>query len=170
MANQNNFVVKNGLTVGNTNVLSISTSSAPTANQIAYVNSSNNLVGVAAPSMANTFLGWNGSSFAFANAGTQITITNDTTTTSNLYPLFSTSTTGTVSSVSTSSPELLFKPSTGELEANVHVSMNGLTVNSNTVSSSYTVQSGQNALSVGPIAVQSGKTVTVSAGSRWVVL
>lgn len=42
---------------------------------------------------------------------------------------------------------------------------NGQTINSN-----YTVPSGKNAMSTGPITVVSGVTVTISSGSRWVVL
>jgi P2-related tail formation protein len=47
---------------------------------------------------------------------------------------------------------------------------NGLMVNSNTVSASYTIASGDSAMSVGAITVASGQSVTVSSGSRWVVL
>jgi hypothetical protein len=47
---------------------------------------------------------------------------------------------------------------------------NGLIVNSNTVSSSYTIPTGSSASSVGPMTVASGQSVTVSSGSRWVVL
>ena len=47
---------------------------------------------------------------------------------------------------------------------------NGLHVNSMTVSASYTVASGDNAMSVGPMTVASGVAVTVSSGSRWVVI
>jgi len=47
---------------------------------------------------------------------------------------------------------------------------NGLTVNNNTVTVSSTLASGQNAMSVGPITINSGITVTISSGQRWVVL
>jgi len=47
---------------------------------------------------------------------------------------------------------------------------NGLTVNNNTVTVSTTVASGQNAMSVGPITVNTGITVTITSGSRWVIL
>ncbi len=47
---------------------------------------------------------------------------------------------------------------------------NGLVVNSATVSTNYTIATGDNALSAGPVAVASGITVTVSSGSRWVVV
>jgi hypothetical protein len=61
-ANTNNFVVKNGLTVGSGNIFNINTATVPTANQIAYVNTSNNLVGIAAPSANGTYLQWNSTS------------------------------------------------------------------------------------------------------------
>jgi hypothetical protein len=47
---------------------------------------------------------------------------------------------------------------------------NGLFVNSLTVSSNYTVPVGSSAHSVGPVTINSGITVTVSSGSRWLVL
>lgn len=47
---------------------------------------------------------------------------------------------------------------------------NGLVVNSKTVSASYTIATGDSAMSVGAITVASGQTVTISSGSRWVVL
>jgi hypothetical protein len=47
---------------------------------------------------------------------------------------------------------------------------NGIVVNSKTVSASYTIASGDSAMSVGAITVASGQTVTISSGSRWVVL
>jgi hypothetical protein len=45
-----------------------------------------------------------------------------------------------------------------------------LIVNSMTVSANYTIATGDSAMSVGPITVNSGVSVTVSSGSRWVVL
>jgi hypothetical protein len=39
-----------------------------------------------------------------------------------------------------------------------------------TVSSDYTLTTGKNALSVGPVTVNSGVSVTVPSGQRWVVL
>jgi hypothetical protein len=45
-----------------------------------------------------------------------------------------------------------------------------LVVNATTVTDSYTVASGTNAQSVGPITIDSGKTVTVSSGQRWLVV
>lgn len=97
-------------------------------------------------------------------------ISNDTTTATALYPLFAAATSGTPTTIYTSNAKYLYTPSTGSLAAPVHNSTNGLTVNSMTVSSSYTVATGDSAMSVGPITVASGVAVTISSGSRWVVI
>ena len=47
---------------------------------------------------------------------------------------------------------------------------NGLVVNNNTVTVSITIPTGYSASSVGPISVNSGITVTIPSGSRWLVL
>ena len=46
----------------------------------------------------------------------------------------------------------------------------GLVVNNNTVTVSITIPTGYSASSVGPISVNSGITVTIPSGSRWLVL
>lgn len=97
-------------------------------------------------------------------------ISNDTTTATNLYPLFAAATSGTPTTIYTSNANYLYKPSTGELSAAAVISSNGLTVNSMTVAVSYTIPTGSSAMSAGPITVNGGITVTVPSGSRWVVL
>jgi hypothetical protein len=47
---------------------------------------------------------------------------------------------------------------------------NGLVLNSNTVSASYTIPTNYNAVSVGTITVNSGVSITIPSGSRWLVL
>jgi hypothetical protein len=96
-------------------------------------------------------------------------ISNDTSTASNLYPTFSSVTSGNASTLYTGNAKLLYKPSTGEFQASVPVALNGLVVNSQTVSASYTIPVGYSAMSAGPVTVASGQAVTVSSGSRWVV-
>jgi hypothetical protein len=98
------------------------------------------------------------------------TISNDTTTASNLYPLFSSATSGTPTTIYTSNAKYLYKPSTGDLSASQVIASNGLVLNNTTVSASYTIATGNNAMSVGPMTVASGQTVTVSSGQRWVIL
>lgn len=97
-------------------------------------------------------------------------LSNDTSTASNLYPIFAAATSGTPTTVYTSNAKYLYKPSTGELQASELVASNGLVVNSATVNDSYTVATGTNAFSVGPITTASGATVTVASGQRWVII
>ena len=65
---------------------------------------------------------------------------------------------------------------TGAVTANTSVTSpvvtvsNGIHVNSKTVSASYTIPSGSSAMSAGPMTVATGQTVTISSGSRWVIL
>ena len=98
------------------------------------------------------------------------TITNDTSTATNVYPVFAAATSGSLSTAYTSNSKLLYKPSTGELQASELIASNGLILNSTTVAASYTVPTGSNAMSVGPVTISSGQSVTVSSGQRWVVL
>jgi len=55
-------------------------------------------------------------------------------------------------------------PTTGGL------SVAGLIANATTVVTSWSIPTGYNALTVGPMTINSGVTVTVPSGSRWVVL
>ena len=55
-------------------------------------------------------------------------------------------------------------PSTGGL------SVAGLIANATTVSVSFSMPSGYSAMTVGPMTINSGITVTVPSGSRWVIL
>jgi hypothetical protein len=101
---------------------------------------------------------------------TGVTISDDTTTNSSLYPLFTTATSGSVTTQYVSSTKYKYNPSLGTLSAPQMAATNGLMVNSNTVSASYSIPSGSSAVSAGPMTVASGQTVTVPSGGRWVVL
>jgi hypothetical protein len=62
-------------------------------------------------------------------------------------------------------------PTTGALAvAGVVNSANGIFVNSQTISASYTIAAGSNGVSAGPVTIASGQSVTISSGSRWVVV
>ena len=98
------------------------------------------------------------------------TISNDTTTATDLFPLYASATSGVPTTIFTSNAKYLYKPSTGDLQASQVIANNGLVLNNATVSTSYTIGSGYNAMSVGPITISSGQTVTVSSGQRWVIL
>jgi len=115
------------------------------------------------------FEGYSGSSPSWNPVGGS-SIANDTTTASNLYPIFVTSTSGTALTVYTSNAKYLYKPSTGDLQSSQLVASNGIISNSSTVATSYIISTGNNSMSVGPITVATGQSVTVPSGSRWVIL
>jgi len=117
---------------------------------------------------SNQFEGYAGASPSWLPVGGSV-ISNDTTTATNLYPLFANATSGTATTVYTGNANLLYRPSTGELQAQELIAANGLVVNSATVSANYSIPSGSNAISAGPVTVNSGIVVTVSSGSVWVI-
>jgi hypothetical protein len=118
-------------------------------------------------STTSQFEGYNGSAWASVGGAA---ISNDTTTSSNLYPLFANATSGTALTVYTGNAKLLYKPSTGELTSSAMISSNGMTINANTISADYTINAANNAGSFGPVSVNTGVTVTVSTGSVWTVI
>lgn len=156
------------------------------AGTLAIANGGTN--GTATPTAGTVAYG-TGTAYAFTSAGTSgqvlqsngagaptwvtpaggVTLANDTSTATNLYPTFAGATSGSVSTIYTGNARLLYKPSTGELQSTVLNATNGIVVNSATVSENYTIPSGSNAISAGPVTVNSGITVTVSSGSVWVV-
>ena len=113
------------------------------------------------------FEGYNGSAWASVGGSA---ISNDTSTASNLYPIFVTATSGTALNVYTSNAKYLYNPSTGALQAPEMVANNGMLVHANTVTSDYTVPDNYNVVSAGPISVASGVTVTLPASSIWTVV
>jgi len=113
------------------------------------------------------FEGYNGTAWASVGGAA---LSNDTSTATNVFPLFANATSGTASTLYTSNAKLLYKPSTGEFQAPEMVANNGLFVNSATIATDYTIPVGSNAMSAGPVTVNSGITVTVSSGSVWTVI
>lgn len=120
-------------------------------------------------STTDQFEGYSGSSGAWNPVG-GASLTNDTSTSTNLYPTLASSTSGAATTLSTSDAKLLYKPSTGELQASAPVASNGIFINKTTVASSYTIASGTNGWSVGPVTVNTGVTVSISSGQRWIVI
>jgi len=117
-------------------------------------------------STTTQFEGYNGTTWSSVGGAA---ISNDTTTSTNIYPLSAAATSGTALTVYTSDAKFLYKPSTGELQASEVTASNGLFLNATTVAASYTIGTGYNAMSVGPVTVASGQSVTVSSGQRWLV-
>jgi hypothetical protein len=113
------------------------------------------------------FEGYNGAAWASVGGAA---LSNDTSTLTNVFPLFASATSGTASTLFTSNAQYLFKPSTGELSVKAPRASNGIVVNSATVTSDYTIATGDNGMSAGPVTVASGITVIVSSGSIWTVV
>ena len=117
----------------------------------------------------NEFEGFSGSPGAWKSVGGSA-ISNDTTTATDLFPLFASATTGTAQNVFTSNAKYLYKPSTGELQASEILASNGVILNNQTMNTSYTMPSGYSGMSTGPFVVAGGVTFTIPSGSRHVVL
>lgn len=116
------------------------------------------------------YLTTDGTDTSWASVVAGASISNDTSTSSNLYPLFASATSGTPTTVYTSNAKYLYKPSTGELQSSAVVASNGIFVNSQTISTDYTISSGNNGMSAGTVSVASGITVTIASGSVWTVV
>jgi len=126
---------------------------------------------VVAPGTSGNLLTSNGTTWSStAPPASGASLSNDTSTATNLYPIFAAATSGTPTTIYTSNAKYLYKPSTGDLSASQVIASNGLVLNNATVSTSYTIATGNNAMSVGPMTIASGQSVTVSSGQRWVVL
>jgi hypothetical protein len=147
------------------------TGTLPIANGGTGQTTANAAFNALAPSQTGNsgkYLTTDGTNTSWATAG--VTASNDTSTTSNLYPLFAAATSGSLTTIYTGNAKLLYKPSTGELSSTVHRSSNGIHVNSQTIAENYTIAATDNGLSAGPVTVNSGITVTVSSGAVWTVV
>ena len=66
--------------------------------------------------------------------------------------------------------EAVYQDNLNDAYAPQFAASNGFYLNSNTVSASYTLPTNYNAMSAGTITVNSGITVTIPSGSRWVIV
>jgi hypothetical protein len=122
-------------------------------------------------SNTNEFEGYDGTAWGeIGGGGGGSTISNDTSTASDLFPIYVDATTGTAANVYTSNAQYLFKPSTGELKVKAPVASNGIVVNADTMTSNYTIDSGTNGLSVGPFTISGGVSLTIASGQRHLIL
>jgi len=149
----------------------IASTTSTTAAQLPKGTTAQRPTGVSGKLRFNTttgeFEGYNGAAWASVGGSA---ISNDTSTATNLYPLFASATSGTASSVYTSNAQYLFKPSTGELRVKAPVAANGIVVNADSVSSDYTIAAGTNGFSIGPLTINSGVVLTIASGQRHVVI
>jgi len=126
---------------------------------------------VVAPSTSGNVLTSNGTTWqSTALPAGSVTVTDDTTTATALYPTFTSATTGSITGVKVTSTKYTFVPTTGALTAPEIVASNGLVVNNATVSTSFTIPTGYNATATGPMTIAGGAVVTIPSGSRWLIL
>jgi len=133
-------------------------------------NTAFNALAPSQTSQSGKYLTTDGTNASWATVNAGASLSNDTATSTNLYPLFAAATSGTPTTLYTSNAKLLYKPSTGDMQSSAVTASNGIFVNSATVTASYTVASGNNASSAGPLLVDSGVTVTVASGGRWAIV
>ena len=132
-------------------------------------NSAFNALAPSQTSQSGKYLTTDGTNTSWGAVASPPSLSNDTSTASNLYPIFAAATTGTPSTIYTSNAQYLFKPSTGELSVKAPRGYNGVFVNSQTVTEAYTITSSDNGLSAGPITVTTG-SITVSSGAVWTIV
>jgi hypothetical protein len=133
-------------------------------------NTAFNALAPSQTSNSGKYLTTNGTNTSWDTVVSGASISNDTSTATNVFPLFASATSGVPTTIFTGNTKLLYKPSTGEFQSSILNAGNGIVVNSQTVATSYTIASGTSGMSSGPITIASGQSVTVSSGSRWVVL
>jgi hypothetical protein len=132
-------------------------------------NTAFNALAPSQTSQSGKYLTTDGTNTSWATVNAGASLSNDTSTSTNLYPLFAAATSGTPTTLYTSNAKLLYTPSTGEFKAEAVNAMNGIFVNSATIDTDYTIASGNNGLSAGPVSISAGILVTVSSGSVWTV-
>ena len=99
-----------------------------------------------------------------------VNVSNSLSLSNPAYPLLTTQLSGTTTTLYTANPKYVFNTTTNQLQAETFYANNGLFLNNSTINTSLTIPSGQNAMSTGVISQASGVVVTVSAGSRWVII
>lgn len=121
-------------------------------------------------SNSGKYLTTDGSNTSWGTVSSAVTVTDNTSTNSTFYPLFTSATSGSISGANVSSTELTFNPGTNVLSAPNMQATNGIFANNRTVGTSYSIPSGYSAVSTGPVTLSNGVSVTVPSGGKWVVL
>lgn len=155
----------------NGNVANGSISSAANASSSVFGNITVNNQATVGNLITTSGVYWsNGAPYSSGSGGGAVSIGYDNSNVGNLYPLFANVTSGAATNLFTSNTKYFYRPSTGEVQAPAMVATNGVFVNNNTMTANYTVAAGQNGFSVGPITQSAGVVVTVTPGSRWVII
>jgi hypothetical protein len=133
-------------------------------------NTAFNALAPSQTSNSGKYLTTNGTNTSWDTVVSGASISNDTSTSTNVFPLFASVTTGVPTTIFTSNTKLLYKPSTGELRVTAPIAGNGIMLNSDTMSESYTIATGTNGLTVGTFTINSGVVLTIASGQRHIVI
>jgi hypothetical protein len=133
-------------------------------------NSAFNALAPSQSSNSGKYLTTDGTNTSWGTVSTGITIVNDVSSSSAIYPLFTTATSGTISTEYVSNSKLQYTPSSGLFSSPIINASSGIFYNANTVSSNVTIPINNNGLSVGPMTVDTGVVVTVASGATWTVM
>jgi hypothetical protein len=118
-------------------------------------NTAFNALAPSQTSNSGKYLTTNGTNTSWDTVVSGASISNDTSTATNVFPLFASATTGVPTTIFTGNTKVLYKPSTGEFQSSILNAGNGIVVNSQTVATSYTIASGTSGMSSGPITIAS---------------
>jgi hypothetical protein len=114
-------------------------------------NTAFNALAPSQTSNSGKYLTTNGTNTSWDTVVSGASISNDTSTATNVFPLFASATTGVPTTIFTGNTKLLYKPSTGEFQSSILNAGNGIVVNSQTVSADYTIATGNNGMSAGTV-------------------
>ena len=147
--------------------------SSLTANNVLLGNGTS-AVQTVAPGTSGNILTSNGTTWTSATPGASGATITGTTTTGTYYIVGTTSTSGALSTASISNTNTVaYNANTGVLQTNGGFQANSagpFFLNATTVSANYTIPSSYNAMTAGKVTINTGITVTVSTGSRWVIV
>jgi hypothetical protein len=101
-----------------------------------------------------------------------VAVTTSTTNSAFKIPFANTTanTTGNYGLLQDSTATFTYNPSLDEMRVGAVVATSGIVLNSNTISANFTLPANTNGVSVGPITINSGVSVTVPSGARYVVI
>ena len=133
-------------------------------------NTAFNALAPSQTSNSGKYLTTNGTNTSWDTVVSGASISNDTTTATNVFPLFASATTGVPTTIFTGNTKLLYKPSLGELKVTAPIAGNGIILNTDSMSESYTIATGTNGFTVGPLTINSGVVLTIASGQRHVVI
>ena len=123
------------------------------------------------PGTAGQALTTDGSgNLSWGAGGGGATISNDTTTSADEYPMFANATSGSPTTYFVSSPKYTYNPASGVLSAPHPKAADVIFLNTQVVTANYTIPAGTNGLSAGPVNVPGGITVSVAPGQSWRVV